>query len=90
MEKAAVFGGTFNPVHYGHLRTALEVKEILGVEKVIFVPANVPPHKEGAELAPAEERLELVRLAVEGNRDFEVSDMEIKRGGKSYTIDTVR
>ncbi|MFZ3072529.1 MAG: nicotinate-nucleotide adenylyltransferase [Thermodesulfobacteriota bacterium] len=90
MKKAAMMGGTFNPIHYGHLRTALEVKEALGLEKVLFVPANVPPHKGNADLAPAEERLEIVRLAVEGNRDFEVSDMEIKRGGKSYTIDTVR
>lgn len=90
MKKVAVFGGTFNPIHYGHLRTALEVKEALGVEKVIFVPANVPPHKRNAEFAPAEERLELVRLAVEGNRDFEVSGIEIERRGKSYTIDTVR
>src|SRR3990172_3765359 len=90
MKRVAVFGGTFNPIHYGHLRTALEVKEALGVEKVLFVPANVPPHKGNAELAPAEERLELVRLAIEGNKDFEVSGMEIERGGKSYTIDTVR
>ncbi|MEK7313213.1 MAG: nicotinate-nucleotide adenylyltransferase [Deltaproteobacteria bacterium] len=90
MKKLAVFGGTFNPIHYGHLRTALEVKEALGVEKVLFVPANVPPHKRNAGFAAAEERLELVRLAVEGNRDFEVSGMEIERGGKSYTIDTVR
>ncbi|MFQ5480052.1 MAG: nicotinate-nucleotide adenylyltransferase [Thermodesulfobacteriota bacterium] len=88
--KIALFGGTFNPVHYGHLRLAEEVREGLDFEKVIFVPAAVPPHKGGAETLPAEKRLQMTELALQGNPYFEVSDAEIHRGGPSYTIDTLR
>ncbi len=82
-------GGTFNPIHYGHLRMAEEVREALKLEKVVFIPAPVPPLKD-RDIAPPELRLQMVRLAVEGNPFFEVSDLEYQRTGKSYTVDTMR
>ncbi len=88
--KVAVLGGTFNPVHYGHLRIAEEVREALGLDKVLFIPTFITPHKPEEGTAPPEARLEMVRLAVEGNPFFEASDVEIKRGGRSYTIETVK
>lgn len=86
----AVFGGTFNPIHLGHLRIAEEVRERLSPDKVLFIPAFTPPHKTDETLPPPDKRLEMTRLAVEDNPDFGVSDMEIARKGVSYTIDTVR
>src|SRR3972149_1163139 len=88
--RIAVFGGTFNPVHYGHLRVAEEAREALGLDKVVFMPTFITPHKAAAEITPPEVRLEIVRLAIEGNPGLEVSDMEIKRGGRSFTIETLR
>ncbi len=88
--RIALFGGTFNPIHFGHLRTAIEVREGFGLERVILVPAATPPHKPAAGLAPAEDRLAMVRLAVRRAPGLCVSDAEIRRGGPSYTIDTVR
>ncbi len=88
--KIALFGGTFNPVHYGHLRLAEEVREALGFEVVIFVPAAIPPHKGGEGASTAGSRLEITRLAVKDNPGFEVSDIEIRRGGPSYTVETLR
>jgi nicotinate-nucleotide adenylyltransferase len=83
------FGGTFNPVHLGHLRVAEEVREALGIERVVFVPAKIPPHKEAASVAPPEIRLEIVREAVAGNPNFLVSDLELSREGPSYSVDTL-
>ncbi len=88
--RIGLFGGSFNPVHFGHLRAAEEVREILNLDLVYFVPAALPPHKPEDELAPAEHRLHMVRLATKGNRHFMVSDAEVRRTGRSYTIDTVR
>ncbi len=88
--RLAVIGGTFNPIHYGHLRAAEEVREALGVDRVLFMPACMPPHKADESGVDPLARFEMTRLAVEDNPGFEVSDMEIKRGGKSYTVDTVR
>ncbi len=85
----AVFGGTFNPIHYGHLLLADEIRELLGVDRVVFVPAAVPPHKAPAHVAPALDRFEMVRLAVAGCPAFEVSDVELTRPGPSYTVDTL-
>lgn len=90
MTKTAIMGGTFNPVHYGHLRAAEEVREHLGLDKVLFVPTYLTPHKADEMVMPAQMRLDMVRLAVEGNPGFEASDIEIRRAGKSFTIDTVR
>lgn len=84
-----VLGGTFNPVHLGHLRAAEEVREALGLDRVLFVPARVPPHKASAEVAPPALRLRMVRAAVEGNPGFEVSDLELRREGPSYMVDTL-
>jgi nicotinate-nucleotide adenylyltransferase len=88
--RIAVLGGTFNPIHYGHLRVAEEARESLGLDRVLFIPTNIPPHKDVPDLIPAETRLEMVRTAIEDNPGFEVSDIEISRGGSSYTIDTVK
>jgi nicotinate-nucleotide adenylyltransferase len=91
--RVGIFGGTFNPIHLGHLRAAEEVREALGLERVIFVPAAQPPHKSGAgedPIAPACERLRWVRAAVEGHPGFAVDPLEIDRGGRSYSVDTLR
>lgn len=87
-QKIGIFGGTFNPVHYGHLAAAEEVRDRLKLDRVLFVPSFLPPHKE-EEMPSAVQRLEMVRLAVSGNPSFRISDAEIKRGGRSYTIDTI-
>jgi nicotinate-nucleotide adenylyltransferase len=86
--KIGVFGGTFNPVHFGHLRVAEEVREQLGFEKILFIPSSNPPLK-SASLAPGRDRYEMTRLAVAGNPFFEISDIECRRPGKSYTVETV-
>src|ERR1700733_13790038 len=88
--RVGIFGGSFNPIHFGHLRAAEEVREMIKLDLVYFVPASSPPHKPEGELAPAEHRLQMVRLATKGNRHFMASDVEIRRAGRSYTIDTVR
>jgi nicotinate-nucleotide adenylyltransferase len=84
-----LFGGTFDPVHLGHLRCAEETREQLGLDEVLFVPAADPPHKRW-RITPARHRLAMLRLAVAGNPAFRVSTLEIDRGGLSYTIDTIR
>ncbi|MFA5095910.1 MAG: nicotinate-nucleotide adenylyltransferase [Candidatus Omnitrophota bacterium] len=88
--RIGILGGTFNPVHSGHLILAEEAREKLGLERIIFVPANLPPHKENSDIAPAAIRLRMLKLAVKGNRYFDVSDAEARRKGRSYTIDTIR
>ncbi|MGH7906617.1 MAG: nicotinate-nucleotide adenylyltransferase [Candidatus Binataceae bacterium] len=88
--RIGLFGGSFNPIHFGHLRAAEEVREALKLDLVYFIPAASPPHKTEGELAPAEHRLQMVRLATKGNRYFMVSDAEVRRIGRSYTVDTAR
>ena len=88
--KIGLFGGTFDPVHWGHLRSAEEVSETFGLDRVYFIPAAVPPHKRGQTTTPARDRLRMVRLAVAKNPKFKVSTAEISRAGVSYSIDTVR
>lgn len=88
--KIGIFGGTFNPIHLGHLVLAEEVREKLGLDKVFFIPAYLPPHKEEKDLLSAEERLKMVKIALKGNPYFEALDTEIKRKGLSYSIDTLR
>lgn len=83
-------GGTFDPVHLGHLRAALEVAEALDLPEVRFVPARVPPHKRDEPVTPAEHRVTMLRLATRGERRFQVDLRELAREGPSYTIDTVR
>jgi nicotinate-nucleotide adenylyltransferase len=88
--KTGIFGGTFNPIHIAHLRIAEEIRDTLGLARVIFVPASVPPHKELADNLPFEHRFRMVELAIGTNPHFTVSDIEAKREGKSYSIDTIR
>lgn len=88
--KIGILGGTFNPIHIGHLIIAEEAREKLGLERIIFVPAYLPPHKDNSDIAPAHHRLNMAKLAIKGNKYFLVSDMEIKRDGRSYTIDTIK
>ena len=89
MTRTAVFGGSFNPIHYGHLLLADDLLEILRLDRVLFVPAKHPPHKDPSRLARPEDRLAMVRLATAGRRGFEVSDIELTRPGPSYTVDTL-
>ena len=86
--KIGIFGGTLNPIHFGHLRTAEEVREAFSLDKVLFVPSAFPPHKR-EELETPHERIEMTRIAILGNPYFDFSDMEVKRGGVSYSVDTV-
>jgi len=89
IERIGVFGGSFDPVHLGHLTIAQDAVEQLDLNRLIFVPAAVPPHKQGHTLAEGRHRFEMLQLATEGNLSFEVSDMELQRGGVSYTVDTM-
>jgi nicotinate-nucleotide adenylyltransferase len=88
--KTGIFGGTFNPIHFAHLRIAEEIRDMFRLDRVIFVPAATPPHKPLAENLSFESRLEMVRMAARSNPFFSVSDIEGKRAGKSYSIDTIR
>lgn len=87
--KLGVYGGTFDPIHIGHLIIADRVREILGLDKILFVPCANPPHKNNRNITPAVHRLHMLRLAIAGNACFEISEMEIERGGISYTVDTL-
>ena len=87
---AALFGGTFDPFHNGHLRMAIEVKEALALPRVVLLPAHHPPHKPKRPVSEAEHRLAMVSAAVAGLPGFEVSDAEIRREGPSYSLITVQ
>lgn len=89
MTRIGLFGGTFNPVHFGHLRPAEEIGESLGLEKVIFIPSSCPPHKERGGILPGSLRAEMVRLAIAGNPRFSLSEVELNRPGKSYSVETI-
>jgi nicotinate-nucleotide adenylyltransferase len=90
MPKVGIFGGTFDPIHLGHLITAQSVREIRKLEKIIFIPAFISPHKSDAKTSSAEDRLNMIKLAIDGIPFFDYSDSEIKKGGVSFTIDTLR
>lgn len=87
--RIGIYGGTFNPIHIAHLALADEIRERLDLERVLFVPSNLPPHK-GSRLPSGAERLALVRRAIRGNPAFGAIDLEVRRGGKSYTVETLR
>ncbi len=87
---SGVFGGTFDPPHIGHLLVASHVRESLGLERIILVPSATSPHKRDRVLTDPEHRLSMVRLAVAGVPHMEVSDLEVKRGGVSYTVETLQ
>lgn len=84
-----IYGGTFDPVHYGHLRTALEVQELFGLQQVRLIPCFQPPHREQPSVS-AEHRLRMLRLAVADEPVLEVDERELQRGGPSYMVDTLR
>lgn len=90
MSNIGIFGGTFDPIHNGHLITAQSVKEIRNLEKIIFIPAFISPHKQDADPSRAKHRLNMLELALEDIPFFECSDFEIKQHTISYTIDTLR
>jgi len=90
MSKVGIFGGTFDPIHLGHLITAQSVKEIRDLDKIIFIPAFISPHKTEAKASSPEDRLNMIKLAVEGIPFFDFSDIEIKKGGISYSVDTLQ
>ena len=87
--KIGIYGGAFNPIHYGHLRTAEEVFEMLSLDKVLFIPSGRTPFDK-PDLENAVHRLEMVKKAIKGNRHFEVSDIEVRRRGRSFSVDTLR
>jgi nicotinate-nucleotide adenylyltransferase len=87
--RVGILGGTFDPIHVGHVAAASAALECASLDRVLFVPSAQPPHR-AAALAQAEDRLEMCRLAIAGEPRFEVSDLEIRRGGRSYTVDTLR
>jgi nicotinate-nucleotide adenylyltransferase len=89
-KRVGLFGGTFNPIHLGHLRGAEEIREFFCLDKVIFTPAAIPPHKETEGMVNPLHRLEMAQRATLKNPWFSVSDIELKRPGKSYSIDTLR
>lgn len=89
MERIGIYGGTFNPIHNGHLHLAREIQEALQFDRIIFIPAKIPPHKDATDLASGKDRMEMVRLAVEDFPGAMVSDIELKSHGKSYTVYTM-
>jgi nicotinate-nucleotide adenylyltransferase len=88
--KIGIMGGTFDPIHLGHLIAAESAREAAGLDEVWFMPTHIPPHKPNNPKASAEQRLEMVRLAIADHMNFRVVDYELTRGGISYTADTVR
>lgn len=88
MSSIGIFGGTFDPIHFGHLRTAFEMLQALHFDEVRFMPCGSPPHR-GSPIADAELRLQMVKVATEGQRGFVVDDRELLRDGPSYSVDTL-
>lgn len=88
--RLGVFGGTFNPIHVGHLRAVIEVQETFTLDRLLLIPAANPPHKGAEDIAAAEDRLQMVRLAVQGLPSLEASAVELARSGLSYTIETLQ
>lgn len=87
MSKIGIFGGSFNPIHNGHIYVAEKVKEMLGLDKIIFIPTGIAPHKDNSDFASKEHRYNMVKLAVEDS--FEVSDIEVKTDKVCYAVDTM-
>jgi nicotinate-nucleotide adenylyltransferase len=88
--RIGVFGGTFNPIHLGHLLLAETAREALTLDRVVFIPTSQPPHKRATGLLPGGTRLELIRCAIKDHPAFVASEIELERRGTSYTIDTVK
>lgn len=90
METIGLFGGTFDPIHLGHLRAAAEVRRRARLDRVLFIPSYLPPHKKSGAVASASDRLRMVELACRGRKGFEASPVEVEAGEKSYSILTLR
>jgi nicotinate-nucleotide adenylyltransferase len=88
--RLGIFGGTFNPIHLGHLLIAEDAASAFKLDRVVFIPSATPPHKRPRVLAAATDRLRMVKLAIQGNPRFACSDMEVRRGGASYSVETLR
>jgi len=88
--KIGLFGGTFNPFHNGHIGIIEHIKKTYGLEIIYIIPSATPPHKPDTDLAPANDRFEMVRQSIEGRKGFIVSDKELIRKGPSFTIDTIK
>src|SRR3990172_1761553 len=88
--RLGLLGGTFDPVHYGHLRFAEESRELFSLDGVVFVPVGIPPHKDISRITPADKRLKMVELAIQGNPRFCISDLEIKKPWMSYSVETIK
>jgi len=89
LQRIGVIGGTFDPIHYGHLAAAEEARVRVNLEKVLFAVAGLPPHKLDEEVTPVEHRLAMVQLGIFSNPDFELSRVDVDRSGPSYTVDTI-
>ena len=92
LERIGLFGGTFNPIHLGHLRAAEEVREALELERVLFIPSRIPPHKTADAtdpIATTEERLAWVEAAISDAKDFSIDRIEVDREGPSFLVDTL-
>ena len=90
MVNIGLFGGTFNPIHHGHLKMAEAARKEYKLDVVYFIPCGIPPHKPKKDLLPAKERLELIKKAIKGKKYFKILDIEIKKKKPCYTIDTVK
>jgi nicotinate-nucleotide adenylyltransferase len=90
MKKVGIFGGTFDPPHYGHLLIANEVLSELNLDEIWFMPNQEPPHKKKSDRVRNEDRLQMLTLAIEGNPAFKVETIELQRVGPSYTVDTIK
>jgi nicotinate-nucleotide adenylyltransferase len=90
VRRIGLFGGTFNPVHLGHLRAALEVEEHFALDRILFIPSHIPPHKNSAGIADSQDRCDMLHMGIDSRPSFEISDVELCRQGPSYTIDTIR
>ncbi|NMB11598.1 MAG: nicotinate-nucleotide adenylyltransferase [Firmicutes bacterium] len=88
-ERVGIMGGTFDPIHYGHLVAAEAAREAFSLERIIFVPAGIPPHKVQEEVTPARHRYLMTLLAIMSNPYFEISRVDMERGGVTYTVDTL-
>lgn len=89
MARIGIFGGAFNPVHNGHICLAENYLNALSLDKILFIPTSVPPHKTAEYLAPGKDRINMLKSAVSGNDKFETTDIELMREGKSYSFDTI-
>ena len=88
--RIGILGGTFDPVHKGHIYLAKKSCAKLRLDNIIFIPSYLPPHKKGAKVTSARHRFNMLKLAIQGNKKFRISDIEIKRKGRSYSVETLR